>query len=174
MNHVEDILQSLRNDQKKEFRPVADMGEFFGGNPTGRAVTATLQGMNSGNPFVQLGSLAIPALEKERRMAIQPETGLERVVSGAAEFATPAGLKAKAVSSMLKVPRVSAVLSNNRIGRGIGSLLAPAAIPLEVTGAAIGGGASSYLQPETQLEKWIIKNIGKGATIGLGSRLLKK
>jgi hypothetical protein len=143
-----EAVAGVRAGQDSEFRPVAATARFLGENPVGRAVTSVVQGANKGNPLVQLASL-IPGLETVNDNIIEQENGFERALDTAAQFATPAGVSAKAVGAIGKLPKVANALSKSRVGRFAAGTLTPAAMPLEYAGAAGAGALTGAVNPES-------------------------
>ena len=136
-------ITDVKTQQESEFRPIAATGRFFGENPVGRGITSVIQGVNKGNPFVQGASL-IPGLDKVNDNVIEPETGFERALDLGAQFATPAGITAKGLGLAAK-----GIKGATKAGRVAKALLTPAAMPVEMAGAAGAGALTGAINPES-------------------------
>lgn len=75
------------------------------------------------------------------------------ILSTTAQFATPAGISAKAAGAIVKAPKVARALAKTKLGRGVKSFFTPAAMPLEYAGAAGAGALTGAVDPETTVGK---------------------
>lgn len=150
-----------RQDKERPWyqKAVNGIADFFGENKLGRAMLSTLQGINKGNPLVQIASLA-PGMDWVNDDAITPETAIERALDMGAQFATPAGISAKAINAAVKAPKIANALAKTKLGRGVAGFLTPASMPLEYAGAFGAGAATGAVDPDSLVGKIVTAMAG--------------
>ncbi len=150
-----------RQDKERPWyqKAVNGIADFFGENKLGRAMLSTLQGINKGNPLVQIASLA-PGMDWVNDDAITPETAIERALDIGAQFATPAGITAKAMNAVVKTPKIANALAKTKLGRGVAGFLTPASMPLEYAGAFGAGAATGAVDPDSLVGKIVTAMAG--------------
>ena len=150
-----------RQDKERPWyqKAVNGIAYFFGENKLGRAMLSTLQGINKGNPLVQIASLA-PGMDWVNDDAITPETAIERALDIGAQFATPAGITAKAINAAVKAPKIANALAKTKLGRGVAGFLTPASMPLEYAGAFGAGAATGAVDPDSLVGKIVTAMAG--------------
>ena len=150
-----------RQDKERPWyqKAVNGIADFFGENKLGRAMLSTLQGINKGNPLVQIASLA-PGMDWVNDDAITPETAIERALDIGAQFATPAGITAKAMNAVVKAPKIANALAKTKLGRGVAGFLTPASMPLEYAGAFGAGAATGAVDPDSLVGKIVTAMAG--------------
>ena len=91
---------------------------------------------------------------------ITPETAIERALDMGAQFATPAGISAKAINAAVKAPKIANALAKTKLGRGVAGFLTPASMPLEYAGAFGAGAATGAVDPDSLVGKIVTAMAG--------------
>ncbi|MDR1361373.1 MAG: hypothetical protein LBJ18_03685 [Rickettsiales bacterium] len=175
---AQDAVNALKKEQQSETRPISGIANFFTKNIGGRLITAGLQGLNKGNPMTGFGMIGPDDV-------IRPENMAERALQTAAEFATPAGISAKAMGAIAKAPKIAGALAKSKVGRFAANVLTPAAMPLEYAGAAAGGALTGAADPEDTIGKIATGVVGGGlgaaglaavnrGAVGIGKNIIGK